>query len=200
MIRLLNVTDKEKTRCLFDLPNWMGVNLKEKDFYDNFQGKSKINDLYHDHFCYSYLSGLKTYKAVGYLDADKNILGFLSLYQSPDEPSWYGTQIRSVGGKKIVRDLLDFAMDLNEKDGRFKFYTLWSSDQTRYLRRFAFSSFNNERYDYFDECVIPANHKCFYTNYWHVLFNRTLIPIDVTIRCTFLKQQYRNNIPIGGHI
>jgi hypothetical protein len=195
-VRILNQQDSEITKDLFKTPNFMGANINEKDFFV----AEKHVEFYHESFCCSYLSGLKNYKAIGYFNDDNNILGLISLYQSPDEPSWYGTQIRSIGGKQTVRMLLDHAIDLNEKDGRLKFYTLWSRKQTKYLRRFAFSNYNNARYDYFDEYFVPTKNKCFYTNHWHILFNRVLLPIDVVVRCTFLKQQYRNIIPIGGNI
>jgi len=197
MIRLLDQYDIEKTRHLFYLPNYMGVNVGDENTF--FQSEKYV-DLYHENFYCSYLSGLKNYKALGYFDSSGNITAFLSFYQSTDEPSWYGTQIRSKANKHVVRDLLDSAMDLNEADGRFKFYTLWSASQTKLLRRFAFSDRNNERYDYFDEHLVPAKHKCFYTSHWHVLFNRVLLPLDTVVRCTFLKQKYRSQLPLGGNI
>ncbi len=195
-IKILENNHSKITKDLFKSPNFMGYNISEKEFFV----ADDLVEFYHESFCCSYLSGLKNYKAIGCFDDDGNISGLLSLYQSPDEPSWYGTQIRSIGGKQVVRMLLDYAINLNEQDGRLKFYTLWSSNQTRYLRRFAFSHYNNERYDYFDEYFVPAKHKCFYSSHWHILFNRVLIPIDVVIRCTFLKQKYRNTLPIGGNI
>lgn len=197
MIRLLDQGDIEKTRDLFYLPNYMGVNVNnEKTFFQS----EKYVDLYHENFHCSYLSGLTNYKAIGHFDSTGEITAFLSFYQSIDEPSWYGTQIRSKANKHVVRDLLDYAMELNEADGRLKFYTLWSASQAKSLRRFAFSDKNNERYDYFDEHLVPAKHRCFYTSHWHILFNRILLPLDTVVRCTFLKQKYRLQLPLGGNI
>jgi hypothetical protein len=168
---------------------------------DNFYKPGvSTSDMIFKAFQYTYLSGLKNYKAIGKFDDREKVTGILTFYQTPDEPSWYGTQIRSIGGKKDIRDLLDKAIEINENDGRFKFYTLWNSDQTKLLRRFAFSKYNNERYDYIDEYFVPAKTKCIYTSHWHVLFNRVLLPVDTVVRCTFLKQQYRNNLPKGGNI
>jgi hypothetical protein len=196
MIRFLNQDDVENTKHLFYQPNYMGINVYENNFYH----KEKYVKTYHDNFCYSYLSDLKNYKAIGKINENNEVVGFLSYYQSPEDPSWYGTQIRSVAGKQVVRDLLDKAIELNENDGRYKFYTLWSANQTRYLRRFAYNTVNNERYDYFDEIVVPAKTKCLYTMHWHILFHRILLPVDTVVRCTFLKQQYRTDLPVGGII
>jgi len=196
MIRLLNENDVEKTKHLFYHPNYMGVDLKNSNFLES----EKYVELYHDNFKFSYLSGLNNYKAIGKINENGDVIGLLCFYKSTEDPSWYGTQIRSSGDKKVVRDLLDHAIDINEREGRLKFYTLWSAEKTKLLRRFAFSKYNNERYDYFDEYIVPANHKCFYTQHWHVLFNRVLIPLDTVVRCTFLKPQYRNNLIVGGKI
>jgi hypothetical protein len=174
----------------------MGASVNDQNFFQS----EKYVDLYHENFYCSYLSGLKNYKAIGKFDDSGNAIAFLSFYQSSDEPSWYGTQIRSKGDRRAVRDLLDYAIEINEQDNRYKFYTLWSAEQTKSLRRFAFSERTNERYDYFDEYLVPAKHKCLYTTHWHVLFNRILLPLDTVVRCTFLKQKYRTNIAIGGNI
>ena len=85
--------------------------------------------------------------------------------------------------------MLDHMIKFNEADGRLKFYTLWNAKHAKILRRFTFSEWANERYDYFDEMIIPAKHKCFYLNHWNILFNRILLPEDTIIRCTFLKQK-----------
>jgi hypothetical protein len=107
--------------------------------------------------------------------------------------------IRSLNDKNYVRPLLDAAMAFNEVRGRLKFYTLWNANHGKLLRRFAFSPEATLRYDYVDEIIIPAKTKCVYTNYWQILFNRTLLPVDSIVRCTFLKQEYRTT-PVGGNI
>lgn len=194
-IRFLTDRDIDSTRNLFLIPNYMGVDQQDTKFFVS----EKYTELYHEAFCCSYLSGLSNYRSIGYFDNDR-LLGFLSFYISNDDPSWYGTQIRSAGNKKIVRDLLDYAIQINENEGRLKFYTLWSLKHSKLLRRFAFSDYNRKRYDYVDEYIVPKLHKPFYTSHWHILFNRVLIPIDTVVRCTYLKKEYRQELPIGADI
>lgn len=194
MIIDLDMSHADAVRHLFYLKNYMGADIKQAGFYSAEESVT----LYHEAFCETYLSGLNNYKSVGYFK-DEKCLGAISYYISPDEPSWYGTQIRSIGGRQVVRDLLDAVIQRNEEDGRFKFYTLWSAEHVSALRKFAFNKETNERYDYYDEYYVPAQHKCLYINHWHVLFNRVLLPIDTVVRCTFLKKQYRT-LPKGGNI
>jgi hypothetical protein len=180
---------------LFETHKYMGADVNSADFF----AKGAIAKVYHKGFCTTYLSGLSNYHAFGVFDGD-NITGAIACYQSSDEPSWYGTQIRSMNNKDVARNLLDHMIKFNEEAGRFKFYTLWNAKHAKLLRRFAFSDWADERYDYFDECLVPAKTKCVYTNHWQVLFNRILLPHDTIVRCTFLKQQYRNELPVAGNI
>ena len=108
--------------------------------------------------------------------------------------------IRSAKNKDHVRILLDEAINFHENEGRYKFYTLWSVKHSKLLRRFAFSNDANNRYDYFDECIVPAKTRCIYQNFWTILFNRILLPTDTVVRCTYLKKEYRKNTPIGGNL
>ena len=193
----LNSTHKELIIPLFYSKNYMGVDVHSTYFVDT--DNATVEEVFYQTFVDTYLSGLTNYKALALVDGDE-IKSLISFYMSPDEPSWYGTMIRSLKDKNYVRPLLDAAMSYNEERGRLKFYTLWSAGHAKLLRRFAFSKEASERYDYVDELFIPARTKCFYTNYWQILFNRTLIPTDTVIRCTFLKQQYRTNLPVGGNL
>ena len=88
----------------------------------------------------------------------------------------------------------------NESNGRLKFYTLTHSRHTKLLRRFHWSKYNNERYGYFDEFIVPIKNKCFYVNAWELLYKRLLLPEDSIVRCNYLKQEYRTTLPIGGNI
>jgi hypothetical protein len=182
---------------LFQNKNYMGQDTSDSAFYH----KDNMLERYHNAFCTTYLSDLKNYHAFGMFDENDNILGTIACYQSADEPAWYGTQIRSLGtNNDVVKELLDAMINFNEQQGRLKFYTLWSARHIKLLRRFAFSEYNKERYDYFDEMLIPEKTRCFYNSYWQVLFNRVLLPGDTIIRCSFLKQKYRTTLPIGGSI
>lgn len=195
MIRLLDQNDADSIKPLFYLKNYMGVDPKEKDFYT----ADEYAEFYHESFVQSYLTGLNSYKAFGKFD-DGVCQGLISFYISPEDPCWYGTQIRSLGDRQVVRDLLDTAIEYNEKSGRLKFYTLWSKDHVKFLRRFAFNSTAAERYDYIDEYEVPAKTKCVYNAHWQILFNRVMIPIDTVVRCTYLKSQYRDVLPKGGNL
>lgn len=196
IIRTLTKEDVDTLKPIFLSKKYMGSNVNDSDFFE----KDKMAEIYHAAFCTTYLTNLTTYHGFGAFDDVGNCLGVISCYQSPDEPSWYGTQIRSNGDRQVARDLLDTMIKFNEAQGRYKFYTLWNAKHAKLLRRFTFSVWANERYDYFDEILVPAKTKCLYLNYWHILFNRILLPNDTIIRCTFLKQQYRDTIPIAGNI
>ena len=199
-MKIIELTEdhRDLVKSLFYTRNYMGTDLHTNYFAPT--DKNPIEETHYKLFLETYLSGLHNYKALGLQDNTGSIKSLISFYLSPDEPSWYGTMIRSTNDKKYVRPLLDAAMTYNEQLGRLKFYTLWSEKHAKLLRRFAFSKTATERYDYIDELLIPAKTKCVYTNYWQILFGRTLLPIDTVVRCTFLKQEYRKEIPIGGNI
>jgi hypothetical protein len=186
----------ELLKPLFVTKKYMGENIDKADFF----AKDKIAIVYHAGFCTTYLTDLKSYHAFGMFDDGGSIIGAISCYQSPDEPVWYGTQIRSMQNREVARMLLDHMIKFNEEQGRYKFYTLWGAKHAKLLRRFTFSEWADERYDYTDEYLVPAKTKCIYTTHWQVLFNRILLPHDTIVRCTFLKQKYRDQLPIGGNI
>lgn len=196
IIRKINKDDADALKPVFLTKKYMGSDVATTDFFE----KDRMGELYHAAFCSTYLTKLATYHAFGAFNEQGHVVGLISCYQSPDEPSWYGTQVRSNGDRQVARDLLDTMIKFNEEQGRYKFYTLWNAAHAKLLRRFTFSKWADERYDYFDEIIVPAKTKCLYLNYWHVLFNRILLPNDTIVRCTFLKQEYRTTIPIGGNI
>jgi len=145
----------------------------------------------------TYMSGLKNHHAYGMIDNNK-LVGLISFYESIDDASWYGTHMRNSGDKKVIEMLLDRVIQHNEERGRFKFYTLWPANQTKILRRFAFSDWAKNRYDYFDEFMVPAKHQCKFTLPWQILYGRTLISHDTVLRCTFLKQEFRTELFNAG--
>lgn len=152
-------------------------------------------------FTDNYLSGTTTnFHAFGYKEDDK-ITALISFYQSFEEPSWYYTIYRSSGDNKELLLVLDEVIKYNEEQGRFKFYTLVAKNHSRLLRRFHWSDYNNERYGYFDEYVVPAKTKCVYTNAFDLLFKRMMVETDSVVRCNYLKDEYRGEqLPIGGAI
>lgn len=158
---------------------------------------TELMELRYMTFTTTYLSDLTNYHAYGAISENGEMVGISSFYESNDEASWYGTGIRNSGNKCTARLLLDAMIAHNEERGRFKFYTLWSIKHAKLLRRFVFNEYNNERYDYFDEFYVKDKHMCMFSLPWQILYNRSLIPIDSVVRCTFLKQKYRTLFNAG---
>ena len=186
----------EQVRYIFDHNKYMGISVDDVSFELK---ETNFNTLTYDIFCANYLSGLNNFHAYGYIE-DGVVKALISFYESVDEPAWYYTLYRSTGNNNLLRDVLDEVIKYNESNGRLKFYTLTHARHTRLLRRFHWSKYNNERYGYFDEFVVPAKNKCFYTNAWELLYKRFLVPEDSIVRCNYLKQEYRTTLPLGGNL
>jgi hypothetical protein len=193
----LDHTHKEVVKPLFQHASYMGMNIVATPAFE-LEGKS-WNTLTYDIFCNTYLSGLNNFHAYGYIK-DGVVQALISFYESDEEPAWYYTIYRSMGDNNLLRPVLDAVIKHNEDRKRFKFYTLVHSKHSRLLRRFHWSEYNDERYDYIDEFVVPAKAKCYYTNAWELLFKKLLLPEESTVRCNFLKQKYRTEIPVGGNL
>lgn len=193
----LNDTHKDAIKHLFCTDKYMGV-----DIVGNWS-IAKTPDNFNNHlynlFCNKYLSNLKCFHTYGY-EENNEIKCLISFYESYDEPSWFYTLYRSSGNNKLLRDVLDEIIKYNENNGRLKFYTLVHEKHSKLLRKFHWSSYNNERYGYFDEYLVPAKNKVFYQNAWELLYKRTLLPEDSVVRCNFLKNEFRQILPIGGNI
>jgi hypothetical protein len=162
---------------------------------DNFQ--TRLYEI----FCDTYLSDLNNYHAFGSYDAETNkVNALISFYESNTEPSWYLTSGRSTGNNLLLKDILDTIMYYNESNGRLKFFTVMNSRQARLMRKLGFSKRNAKRYDYFDEYIVNPQQKTFYLDHWEILFGRILLPVETVVRCTFVKKEYRINLPKGGNI
>jgi hypothetical protein len=181
---------------LFLSKKYMGVDITNTNFTQTGNGEEFNAELYNI-FCSTYLSDLNNFHAYGYLENNK-IKALISFYESNEEPSWFYTVYRSSGNNNLLRAVLDTVIEHNEKNGRLKFYTLTHATHTRLLRRFHWSKYNDERYGYFDEFLVPARNKCLYVNPWELLYKRFLVPEDSIVRCNYLKQEYRITLPIGG--
>ena len=186
----------EQVKYLFNYNKHMGVLINDNNFGVK---QNNFNTLTYNIFCSTYLSDLNNYHAYGYLE-DGVIKALISFYESVDEPAWFLTIYRSSGNKRLLQDVLDAVIEHNENNGRLKFYSLSHTNHTRLLRRFLWSKYNDERYGYFDEFIVHARDKCFYVKPWELLYNRILLPKDSIVRCTYLKQEYRTTLPIGGNI
>jgi hypothetical protein len=199
IIKLTSEHTEAVKPIFFNSNKYMGVSNPDP-FFESEDMDLSLSEKLYDMFCNTYLTGLISYHAYGAFDDDGNILAFSGFHESSQDPSWYYNMYRGNGDRKISMYLLDKMIEHNEANGRLKFYTLVNKRHTKLLRRFSYSERNNERYDYFDEILIPANHKCFYQKYWLTICRRALVPTDTVVRCSFLKQQYRTEIPIGGNI
>jgi hypothetical protein len=158
-----------------------------------------FNKLTYDMFCANYLSDLNNFHAYGYIEDDR-VKALISFYESVEEPAWYYTIYRSSGNNELLRPVLDSVIQYNELNGRLKFYTLVHERHSKLLRRFHWSKYNDERYGYFDEYIVPDKFKCYYTNAWELLYKRMLLPEASIVRCNYLKQEYRTTLPVGGNI
>ena len=194
----LNKTHIEAVKNLFTSKKYMGVDVNSNELTGG--EDLEFNKLLYDIFCSNYLSGLNNFHAFGYVGEDDEVKALISFYESIEEPAWYYTIYRSSGDNNLLRDVLDAVIEYNELNGRLKFYTLTHVNHTRLLRRFHWSKYNDERYGYFDEFMVPAKNKCFYVNPWELLYKRFLVPEDSIVRCNYLKQEYRTTLPIGGNL
>jgi len=191
----LDSSHVDSIREIFGHKKYMGHETSQFNIGPNLN----LNALTYDIFCANYLSGLNNFHAYGYIQ-DDNVKALISFYESDEEPAWYYTMYRSSGNNNLLRPVLDAVIDHNEKRNRFKFYTLVHAKHSKLLRRFHWSKYNDERYDYIDEYLVPAKTKCFYTNAWELLYKRFLLPGDSIVRCNFLKKEYRTELPIGGNL
>lgn len=197
MIEKLNFSHKDKVKHLFKTNNYMGVEKKEftSSFVDD------INDKTYTIFCDNYLSDLSSFHAYGYINTETgNVDGLISYYESEDDPSWYYTIYRSSGNNLVLKEILDKVIEVNEALGRYKFFTLVNSKHSKLLRKFTWSKYNDNRYGWFNECVVPSHTRPYYAHHWEFLFKRTLLPVDTIIRCNYLKQEYRTHLPKLGAI
>jgi hypothetical protein len=196
----LNETHCEAVKNLFYTSRYLGIETASLvNNFDVVTNEREFNTLLYDVFCANYLSDLKNFHAYGYIE-NGIVRALISFYESDEEPSWYYTVYRSDGNNNLLRPVLDAVIEHNESRNRFKFYTLVHEKHSKLLRRFHWSKYNDSRYGYFDEFIVPSKNKCFYTNHWELLYKRMLMPEASIVRCNYLKQEYRTTLPIGGNL
>lgn len=173
-----------------------------KNLFVDKNNTEAINNLLYNTFVSAYLSNLTTnFHVFGYQDEfTGEIKGLISFYESTEEPAWYHTTSRSSGNNNLLRQLLDFAIAYNEANGRLKFYSVSAQKHNKLLRRFHWGKYNDDRYGYFDEYLVPAKTKCCYTNAWELLYRQTMLLENSIVRCNYLKQEHRRTLRIGGNI
>lgn len=187
----------KNVRPLFEKKKYMGLLANTKTFI---QDESSFADFFHEAFVTTYLSDLQNYHAYGVIDENGLVHCYIGFYESIDDSAWYWNQLRSFGDNSLIKKTLDKVIEHNEIRGRLKFYSMFPKQYTKIYRRLAFSKENSERYDSIDEFIVPAKTACTYTLPWQILFNRTLVPVDSIVRLSFLKDKYRNILPIAGRI
>jgi len=194
-IEKLNETHADAIRHLFYMPKFMGVDPSQNYFV----GKEEdFVDYYHKMFCQTYLSELQNYHAFGAVDDDGQVQALIAFYESNEDPSWYWSHVRSKDSKQI-KLILDAVVSYNESNNRYKFYSMFPLKYDALYRRLAFSKQTSERYGAFNEFYIKAREKCVYNLPWQILYNRTLVPVDTVVRCTYLKPEYRT-LTSGGNL
>ena len=202
MNKIIKLTSEhyEAVKPLFyNSKKYMGV-VNPDGYFESEDVDLSFNEKLHDIFCNQYLSDLKSFHAFGLLDENDNVLSFSTFHESHDEPCWFYTMYRGSGDHNHAVEILDKMIEYNESNGRLRYYTLVNARHAKLLRRFSYSEYNNERYSYFDEIFVPRDTRCIYPKFWQILYRRSLIPTDTVIRCSFLKQEYRKEIPLGGSI
>lgn len=196
-IMKLDQSHRQSSENLFKSNKYMGVTFDQKGWAAD---AAAYNQLTYKIFCDTYLSGLKNFHAYGAINDAGEVEAFISIYEAVDEAAWYYTVHRNIGETNHIPAILDKIIEIQEQAGRLKFYSLMTGRHSKAMRKFIYSDYNNERYGYIDEYTVPAKCKCVYTNAWEILFKRFLIPVDTIVRCSYLKQEYRKSLPLGGAI
>lgn len=188
-------------RPLFNKNKHAGVSAKVMtEHTTQWRGSMDYDQWAHESFCNTFLSGLTAFHAFGVEDNNGNIVAATSFFESDRDPSWYYLTCRNNGDRTMPSLLLESIADYNERNGRLKFFTVFNSKHGPAIRRLWFTKRMNERYGHYDELVVPPQTRCFYNTYWEVLYARALMPVETTVRCTYLKPEYRNTLPVGGSI
>jgi hypothetical protein len=188
----------DAVRPLFKLPRFMGVSTEQNYFIGKEQ---KFEEFYYQAFTETYLTNLKSYHSYGHFDEQGNITATISFYESGEDASWYWNHVRTLGNNKDhIRAVLDKVIEHNEANGRFKFYSMFPARYVNVYRRLAFGKQASKRYDHFDEFYVEAKHQPIFGLPWQILYNKTLVPVDTVVRCTFLKQKYREKLFHAGRL
>jgi hypothetical protein len=162
-----------------------------------FDANINLIDFPYWEFCEYYLSDLVNFHAYGYIHNDE-LSSVIAFYQSRNEPAWFYNYNYEIPGDNHMSDVLDAVIDYNEERGRLRFYgKIYSGNRERGPQ---WSPYNNERYLYVDEYLLPSKTQCYYYNHNVVLFNNKLMPDDIILRCNLLKQEYRTTPVLGGNL
>ena len=190
---------KDQITDLFGFKKIMGSDVKSVE-YEYFKSIGYNKDfalLIFDNFCETYLSDLNSFHAFGYVE-NNTVKAAISFYECDDEPSWYYTGVFGSGNRDYLTKVFDKILEYNENNGRYKFFTSFSIEHAKLQRRLYWSKYNTERYDYFDEYILPKRTKCVYEKHWKLLFNQILLPNDSVVRCNYLKTEYRQTLTAGN--
>jgi hypothetical protein len=156
--------------------------------------EEKVRKYHYNFFCNHYLNNIEGDNSISYGWVTDKVESLIAFDLPMFEPTWYFTMFRGSGdGNVHIPELFERAVRFNESIGRYKFYSCFNAKHAKktHIRKFVFSDYVNERYDYFDDYIVPAYQKCRYDIHDKYLFFGYTYPIDVVVRCTFLKQEYR---------
>ena len=154
---------------------------------------SNVNtDISPSNFCERYLSDLESFHAYGHIE-DSRLTSLISYYVRDDDPAWY-LSFCFTSDETHLSEVLDAVIVHNEEHLRMKFYSKINPEASRGKQ---WSKLNGSRYDYLDEYMIPAKSMPFFHQF---LFAGQLLPINIVLRCNFLKQKFRTPLPLGGNI
>jgi hypothetical protein len=148
-------------------------------------------------FSDTYLSRLHNYKA--YASIDDGITSIVGFYESVDYPEWFVTYMMYENQNHLSL-VVDDAIDYNERKGKLRFFSLVDEKYRNDYNSIILSNKQQERYGWFDDFVVKSKNKCIHIVPWQALYFRTLVNGDTIVRCNFLKQEYRKDIPNGGNI
>jgi hypothetical protein len=203
-MKVVKLTPNDATKIehlYYGRTNFMGTNIRNANMPSRNQSIDGLQEILLTNFQNTYMSDLKNYHAYGYFNDQDEIEAIIGYYASIDDASWYWTHVRTTGDNSTqIKAVLDKVMEVNEFQGRLKFYSMFPLKYRKTYRRLAFSKTAKERYDYFDEFYVKEKHQPIFNFPWQILYNRLLLPVDSIVRCTFLKQEYRDTLFHGGNL
>jgi hypothetical protein len=145
-----------------------------------------------DNFTNRYLKISLGFTAFGTFDKNGQLLNILCTYDSIEEASWYWLGVfSSHKDPQSIKICTSRVLDIKESKEYYKYFSLIPTTRLHIARRFYYSDEVLSRYDFFDEYTILKNTQTPFLAHWMLLQQQIVFPIDMVVRCSFLRQQYR---------
>lgn len=141
-------------------------------------------------FCSYYLTNLEKFHGWGTFN-DNKLISAIGYYDSIDDAAGYLTH--QCGEFKYIGVTLDSVAAQLEAVGKYKIYSRLYSDDVSVWDECLSDSFKS-RYITVTEYTVRTKEPCIYTFPWHVLYMRTLWSRDTVVKCSFLKEEYREKV------